>query len=157
MTTEKVGTVFVTDAAGGHTAFVAGVDRTAIVDGVDVDAVAAAVSRCPGVAGLGSRFAGAMATYLPGRRVVPGVRVSDDRLELDICAAWGPSAEQIARQIRAAVARLVDRRVDILISDIRLPGEPDPDTPLALGPAPHRAALSAPTPAPAASRAESET
>ena len=43
----------------------------------DADAIAAAVLACPSVAGLGGGPAGAVATYLPGRRVT-GVRVRPD-------------------------------------------------------------------------------
>jgi hypothetical protein len=95
-----------------------------VVDGVDVDAVYNAVVGCPGVAGLGSWLPGAIATYLPGRRV-PGVRVSPGLVELEVRTLWGSSAVQVAASIRRALARVVsDRPVDVTISDIELPDEP---------------------------------
>jgi hypothetical protein len=92
-----------------------------IVDGIDVDDIQAAVLGCPGVAGLGSGTIGELATYLPGRRV-PGIRVTQELVELEICAAWGPSAKLIASQIWAALAAIVtDRPIEIVITDIAPP------------------------------------
>ena len=48
-------------------------------DTVDVDAIAAATLACPAVAGLHEGGSRAVATYLPGRRVV-GVRAEDRRV-----------------------------------------------------------------------------
>ncbi len=93
----------------------------AVVDGVDVDAVHDAVVRCPGVAGLGSGQLGALATYLPGRRV-PGVRVSPDGVQIEIRTEWDAPARDVFRAIRAALAAVVpDRPVDVTLADIELP------------------------------------
>jgi hypothetical protein len=92
-----------------------------VVDGLDVDDIAAAVLRCSGVAGLGSGTIGELATYLPGRRV-PGIRVTPERVELEICAVWGSPAALIASQIWEALSTVVtDRPVEILITDIAPP------------------------------------
>jgi hypothetical protein len=106
-----------------------------VVDGIDVDAIQAAVLSCPGVAGLGSGTIGELATYLPGRRV-PGIRVTPELVELEICATWGPSAKLIASQIWAALAAVVtDRPIEIVITDIAPPAiTPTAMTPTAMTP-----------------------
>ena len=48
----------------------AGTPDSAVIDGVDVDAVAAAVAGCAGVSALDGGQSGEVATtYLPGRKV----------------------------------------------------------------------------------------
>src|SRR6476620_10265325 len=92
-------------------------DSTRIA-GVDVDAVAAAVRTVPGVSELGSSSPGAVATYLPGRRVL-GIRVEPELLTLEVKAHWGVSADQLFSSIRRAVSPLADgRRIHIVITDI---------------------------------------
>ena len=100
---------------------------TAIVSGVDVDALAAAVRSCPAVVDLAAGELGSAATYLPGRRIV-GLGVDDARVTIQIRSRWGASAGDVAEQIRAAVSGLVGARpIDIVIADIEVPpGEPDP-------------------------------
>jgi len=98
---------------------VSAVDRPgpAVVDGVDVDAVAAAVRSCPGVDDL---LAGssAVATYLPGRRV-RGVRVASDHVLIAVRGRWAVPVAELAWQVRSAVAGLVaPRRVDIIVADL---------------------------------------
>src|SRR5580693_1246789 len=56
-----------------------GTPGLAVIDGVDVDAVAAAVTGCEGVATLDGGPFGEVASYLPGRRVT-GVVVGDGPL-----------------------------------------------------------------------------
>jgi hypothetical protein len=108
-----------------------------VIDGLDVDDISAAVLACPGVAGLGSGTIGELATYLPGRRV-PGIRVSAQLVQLEICAAWGPSAQQIGRQIWEALAAVVtDRPVEIAITDIAPPVIAHPVTAPVTAPAAH--------------------
>jgi hypothetical protein len=92
-----------------------------VIDGIDVDDIYAAVLGCPGVAGLGTGMIGELATYLPGRRV-PGIRVTPELVQLEVCAIWGPSARQIGDQIWAALASVVtDRPIEIVITDISPP------------------------------------
>lgn len=101
------------------TKFVAAVDSAAraVVDGVDVDAVAAAVRSCPGVDDLCAGSSG-VASYLPGRRV-NGVRVASDHVVVAVRGRWDAPVAELARQVRAAVAGLVaPRRVDIIVADL---------------------------------------
>jgi hypothetical protein len=90
----------------------------AIIDGIDVDAVAAAVRACPGVSGLhGGRY-GEVTTYLPGR-VVRGVVVGGGRVRVQVRVAWGTEAPPLAGAITAALAPLTGNRpVDVAIADI---------------------------------------
>jgi hypothetical protein len=95
----------------------------ALVDGVDVDAVAAAVRSCPAVDDLdGGRFEG-VATYLPGRRV-PGIRISEDRIEVHVRGRWDQPVGLIADQIRGVLATLNGGRlIDIVLTDVAEPGQ----------------------------------
>ena len=131
-----------TDASTGPAA--------AVIDGVDVDAVAATVAGCTGVAALdGGRF-GEVASYLPGRNV-PGVVVGDGRVRVQVRSRWGVPAPELAALIAAVLAPLTGPRpVDVVIADIddppaapsfRVPAgagppRPDPGLPRAEGPAP---------------------
>jgi hypothetical protein len=102
-----------------------------VIDGVDVDAVAAAVRACAGVAGLDGGQYGEFATYLPGR-TIPGIRVSGGRVAVQIRSEWVP-APGLAALITTVLAPLTGRRpVDVLIADIDDPaGVPDPRRPSA--------------------------
>ena len=108
------------------------VPGAAVIDGVEVDAVAAAVLGCAGVAGLdGGRF-GEVTSYLPGRKV-PGVVVSGGRVRVQIRARWAVPAPDLAAGVTAALAPLAGRRpVDVLIADIDDPPGP-PEHPAAAG------------------------
>ena len=90
------------------------------------DLIAAAVTSCPGVAGLSQNPDRPVATYLPGR-TVSGVAVRAGEVEVCVVARYGRPLPQIAEQIRQAMEPLVpDRVVDIVIADIALPGaEPE--------------------------------
>ena len=118
-----------------------------IVDGVDIDAVYAAVVGCPGVAALGGgSVAASLTTYLPGRRI-PGIRINPDSVELEVVAAWQASVAAIAAQIKAATAGLLaGRRVDITISDVDLPAEAPPLSQSAPSPSPSLSAAERPAP-----------
>jgi hypothetical protein len=95
-----------------------------IVDGVDIDAVHAAIAGCPGVSSVGSGTVASLTTYLPGRRV-SGIRVNPDSLEIEIVALWGASVGELNTRIRQALAPLVShRRLDITVADIDLPASP---------------------------------
>lgn len=110
------------------------------VDGVDVDAVAAAVRGCAAVDDLQGDPLGSLTSYLPGRRVA-GVRVAEDRVTIGVRARWGVPVSELAVQVRAAVTTLVaPRLVDITVTDVADPSEevaastPAPGTtPAALG------------------------
>jgi hypothetical protein len=90
----------------------------AVVDGVDLDAVAAAVIGCGGVDDLHSGPWGGAVSYLPGRQVT-GVRVASDHVLISVRGRWGVPVTELAHQVRAAVAALVaPRRVDILVAEV---------------------------------------
>lgn len=96
----------------------------AVVDGVDLDAVAAAVHGCPAIADLSPGPWGGVVTYLPGRQLA-GVRVASDHVLISIRGRWGIPVPEMARQVRTAVAGLVGpRRVDLEVADLAgVPGE----------------------------------
>jgi hypothetical protein len=89
-----------------------------VVDGVDVDAVAAAARGCAAVDDLCSGAWGGVVSYLPGRQVA-GVRVARDHVVISVRAQWGIPVSELAGQIRAAVTSLVaPRRVDVVVADL---------------------------------------
>ena len=93
-----------------------------VVDGVDVDAVAAAARGCAAVDDLCSGAWGGVVSYLPGRQVA-GVRVTDDHVVISVRARWGIPVSELAGQVRAAVTSLVaPRRVDVVVADLAEPG-----------------------------------
>ena len=125
------------DAATGS---VAVLDNAAVVDGVDVDAVAAAVARCAGVAALDRGRFGSVVTYLPGRTVA-GVAVGGGRVTVQVRSRWGVPAPDLARAITTALAPLTGSRpIDVVIADIDDP------------PAPRSTAAAQPEPPPTAPR-----
>jgi uncharacterized alkaline shock family protein YloU len=96
-------------------------DRT--LDGVAelADRIAAAVTRCPDVAGLTQVPDMPVATYLPGR-TVSGVAVRPADVEISVVARYGPPLPQVAAQVRQAVEPLVPGRVvEVVIADITSP------------------------------------
>jgi hypothetical protein len=91
---------------------------SAVIDGVDVDAVAAAVQGCAGVSALAGGQGGEIATYLPGRKV-PGVQVSGGRVRVQIRSRWGVPVTDLAALITGVLAPVTGTRpVDVLIADI---------------------------------------
>jgi hypothetical protein len=92
--------------------------RSAVIDGIDVDAVAAAVQECPGVSGLDSGPFSGVASYLPGRKV-EGIVVRDGRVIVQIRSRWAVPAPGLAAVISAMLAPLTGNRpVDVVITDI---------------------------------------
>ncbi|MCW2530218.1 MAG: hypothetical protein JWM76_5078 [Pseudonocardiales bacterium] len=90
----------------------------ALVDGVDVDAVATAVHGCATVDDLYSSPSASVASYLPGRRVA-GIRVDDSSVTIQVRGHWGVAAGDLAREVRQAVRPWVgSRRVDVVIADV---------------------------------------
>lgn len=90
----------------------------AAIDGVDVDAVAVAVTGCQGVAALDGGPFGEVASYLPGRRVA-GVVVGNGRVKVQVRSRWGVPAADLAAMITATLAPLTGHRpVDVVIADI---------------------------------------
>ncbi|HEV2888101.1 MAG TPA: hypothetical protein VGX49_14410 [Jatrophihabitans sp.] len=93
-----------------------------LVDGIDIDAVAAAVRGCPAVDDLDGGPLGGAVTYLPGRRV-PGIRIADDRIEVHVRGVWDQPVSLVAGQIRDALATLNGGRIiDVVLTDIAEPG-----------------------------------
>ncbi len=100
----------------------------AVIDGIDVDAVAAVVLGCPGVSGLDGGQYGEVTTYLPGR-TVPGVFVGDGRVRVQVRAAWDTEVPRLAAAITAVLAVVaLGRPVDVLIADIDDPPVARPGT-----------------------------
>jgi hypothetical protein len=90
----------------------------AVVDGIDVDAVALTVRACAGVSGLDGGRYGEATTYLPGR-TVPGVTIGGGRVRVQVRAGWGSEAPLLAAVITAALVPLAGNRpVDVVIADI---------------------------------------
>ncbi|MBV9095420.1 MAG: hypothetical protein JO132_16345 [Streptosporangiaceae bacterium] len=90
----------------------------AVIDGIDVDAVAAAVAGSAGVTALDGGPFGAVATYLPGRKVT-GVVIGNGRVKVQVRSRWGVPAADLAASITAALAPLTGHRpVDVVIADI---------------------------------------
>jgi hypothetical protein len=113
---------------------------TAVVEGVDVDALAAAVRSCPAVDDLDGGPLGTVATYLPGRRV-PGIRIGADRASIQVRGKWDVPIRELAGQVLAAVAPLTGgRTIDILVADVAEPALPAPTQ---QGPAGHSRQLGA--------------
>jgi hypothetical protein len=101
-----------------------GVGESAIVDGVNVDVVAAEVGDCDGVSGLDGGPYHEVATYLPGR-TVDGVSVANGRVQVQVRSRWGVEAPLLATLIKATLAPLVGSRpVDVTIADIDDPPDP---------------------------------
>ena len=97
-----------------------------VVDGVDLDAVAAAARSCAAVDDLCSGAWGGVVSYLPGRQVA-GVRVARDHVVISVRARWGIPVSELVSQIRAAVTSLVaPRRVDVVVADLAESGAPAP-------------------------------
>jgi hypothetical protein len=95
-----------------------GTPSAAVINGVDVVAVAAAVQSCAGVSALDSGRFGEIESYLPGRRV-PGVVVRDQSVLVGVRSRWGVRAADLFAQIASAVAPLIGRRwVEVAIGDI---------------------------------------
>lgn len=98
-------------------------EAPALVAGVDVDRVAAAVAACPLVAGLHPGEHGTYATLLPGRRV-EGVRVLDDgpgtaRIAVTVAAYYGAPMSRLVEQVRSAVAvHAPGHPVDVTVADV---------------------------------------
>ena len=108
-------------------------ESSAVVDGVDLDAVATAVRACSAVADLytGPR-ADAVATYLPGR-TIKGLKLARDAVTIQVRSLWDVPVVRVAGQIRTTVRPYVaGRRIDVVIADLTPPpgyGPVDNDRP----------------------------
>ena len=90
----------------------------AVIDGINVEAVAAAAAGCAGVSALDRGRFGEVASYLPGRQV-PGVVVRPGSVLVQVRSRWGVPAAGLLSQITAAVAPFTPGcRVQVVIGDI---------------------------------------
>lgn len=139
-------------------------DQAGIVDGVNVDELAAAAAGCPGVAGLYAGRFGEIGSYLPGRRVA-GVEVGRDAVTIQVRSRWNVTASDLLRQISTVTAgRTGGRSLRVVMADIEDPAEPWSASPVVeqssadqnqttpLPPSPERPALPRPGSAPPSSR-----
>lgn len=93
----------------------------------DADRIRGAALECPDVADLSAGVFGEVASYLPGHSV-SGVRVDEERVEVHIIARYGRPLQQIADDIGRRVAPfLSDRRLEVAVDDVLLPGDALPD------------------------------
>ena len=103
---------------------------SAVIDGIDVDAVAAAVRECAGVSGLDGGQFGEVASYLPGRKV-EGIKVGGGRVTVQIRSQWAVPAPALAALVTAVLTPLTGcRPVDVVIAGIDDP----PQVPLPRAP-----------------------
>lgn len=99
-----------------------------VVEGVDIDAVVAAVRACPAVDDLAAGLVGSAITYLPGRQV-GGIRLEGSRITVEVRLRWGVPVPELATQVRAAVEPLVaGRAIDIVVADVAVPQADDSET-----------------------------
>lgn len=99
---------------------------SAMIDGVDVDAIAAAVLACPAVSGLYGGPGDVVASYLPGRRVA-GVEVVDAEPHVYVRSRWAVPAAELLRQVSAALLPVLGRRhFEVVVADIDDPDAPAP-------------------------------
>lgn len=89
----------------------------------DADAIAAATLACSAVAELHEGGSRAVATYLPGRRVI-GVRVEDQRILVSVVLAAGSSVRVLESEVRGRLASHArGRQVDVHVADVQTTGE----------------------------------
>ena len=91
------------------------------------EAVAAAVRAHPAVADLDGGPFGAIACYLPGRRVV-GVRLGEpgEPVEVSVVARLGIPLPQLATELRRLIVAVTGpRAIDLIINDV-ITGAPAP-------------------------------
>ncbi len=110
------GTASVADTADGDHAH-------AIVDGVDVDAVAQAVEACPSVADLTADRFGQVTSYLPGRRLA-GVAVDGAPVTVQVRVRWNRPADQVLQEIEDATAAIrAGKQLRVVIADVADPAD----------------------------------
>ncbi|WP_344256337.1 hypothetical protein [Terrabacter carboxydivorans] len=83
----------------------------------ELDRLQSAVLAVPGVTGLHGGPYGALATYLPGRRVV-GIRRRDDHTEIHVTVGTALPVRHVADDVRRAVRAVVDLPVRVTVEDV---------------------------------------
>lgn len=122
-------------ARSGATAAVSPPFADAPGAGPVTERVAEAVLAHPDVAALSSGPYGTVATYLPGRRVA-GVTLgdADEPARVSVVLRYGAPVQATAAALRRVVAdRTGALRVNVVVTDLALPGEPSTDVPTAAG------------------------
>jgi hypothetical protein len=100
----------------------------------DAEVIARMVLACPAVDDLDADTPGSPTTYLPGRRVV-GVSVAAAVIWVQVRMRWGTTVDVLNQQVRTALAPFTEgRRIEIMVSDITVPGRSD--GPAGISPAP---------------------
>lgn len=89
------------------------------------DLVHDAVRTVPGVHGLSRGVFGEVGSYRDGRRI-DGVRWIRGRCEVHVVARFGTDLPALAELIRTRLVPLVDGPVDVVVTDICAPDDPDP-------------------------------
>ena len=91
------------------------------------DTVAGLARAVAGVTGLHTGMFGEVASYLPGRSV-PGVRITDDRIDVHICVAVGAAIRGTAADVRSAIAaEFPGIPVDVTVEDVTPVAVPNND------------------------------
>lgn len=88
------------------------------------EAIAAVVRAHPAVVDLDGGPFGAVASYLPGRRVV-GVRVGElsDPVEISLIARLGSPLPQLATELRRVIRAVTGTRsIDVIVNDVIVDG-----------------------------------
>jgi hypothetical protein len=101
----------------------------AVTEPADPAALAAALRAHPGVARLDGGPFGTVASYLPGRRRIDGVRigVGDEPVELAVVAREGIALPQLGEQLGAIVRGICGPvAVEVTFSDVLLESPPEP-------------------------------
>jgi uncharacterized alkaline shock family protein YloU len=85
------------------------------------DTIAAAVLAVPGVADLHPGMFGEVGTYLAGRRV-PGIRITDNSVEVHLTVAFDAPVRETAAAVRSAVAAMMPgATVNVTVEDMMAP------------------------------------
>lgn len=92
---------------------------------------AAAALAVPGVSALHGGEFGAVATYLPGRRVT-GIRIDDDHCAVHVTVRYPADLFATAARVRDAVRPIVGVPVDVTIEDLDGADDPATDPPAPL-------------------------
>ncbi|GAA4843440.1 hypothetical protein GCM10023221_22010 [Luteimicrobium xylanilyticum] len=87
--------------------------------GTVAEAARTAALAVPGVTRLATGPFGEIATYLPGSRSVPGIRVGDGRVDVHVVVRGGPPVSVTAGEVHRAVVPVVgDRTVVVHVDDL---------------------------------------
>jgi hypothetical protein len=90
--------------------------------------IAEAVLGVDGVVALSAGPVGQFRSYLPGGRSVPGVRLDEDRVAVNVICRYGPALTDLGVAVASALQPLRGgRAVDVTVDDLVLPGEDGPD------------------------------